>query len=78
MNWNLLLPSQVSFLERTTGETLSITSATAASEATNKGINLDSAKSLSEALELTTKPEQDLDLAVAALARSREFLKRHS
>jgi hypothetical protein len=78
MNWNLLLPSQVSFLERTTGETLSITSATAASEATNKGINLDSAKSLSEALELITKPEQDLDLAVAALARSREFLKRHS
>jgi hypothetical protein len=78
VSWNDLGTSQVSFLERATGDTLSITSATAASEASNKQVNLDSAKSLSEALELIAKPEQDLDLAVAALARSREFLKRHS
>ena len=78
ISWNDLGTSQVSFLERATGDTLSITSATAASEASNKRINLDSAKSLSEALELIAKPEQDLDLAVAALARSREFLKRNS
>jgi hypothetical protein len=76
MNWNLLLPSQVSFLERTTGDTLSINSAKVASEATNKGINLDSANSLSEAYELIAKPEQDLDLAAATLARARELTQR--
>jgi hypothetical protein len=78
MSWNNLGISQVNFLERTTGDTLAINSATAASEATTKRINLDSAKSLSEALELIAKPEQDLDLAVAALARSRALLKRQS
>ena len=74
-DWHNLRSSQISFLEKTTGDTLSITSAKVASEATNKGIDLDSATNLQEALDLIAKPEQDLDLAVAALARSREFLK---
>jgi hypothetical protein len=76
VSWETLGSSQVNYLERTTGDTLSISAAKAATEATNKGINLDSAKSLSQALELIAKPEQDLDLAVATLARARELTQR--
>lgn len=76
VSWETLGSSQVNYLERTTGDILSISAAKAATEATNKGINLDSAKSLSQALELIAKPEQDLDLAVATLARARELTQR--
>jgi hypothetical protein len=75
-SWENLGSSQVNFLERTTGDTLSISAAKAATEATTKDINLDTAKSLSQALELIAKPEQDLDLAVATLARARELTQR--
>lgn len=76
MSWTDLGSSQTNFLERIATATLSITAAQVASKATTKGINLDSAKSLTGALELIDKPEQDLDLAVAALASSRELTKR--
>jgi hypothetical protein len=78
VDWHSLRSSQVNFLERTTGDTLSITSATTASEATKKGIDLDGANSLQEALDLIAKPQQDLDLAVATLARARALTKRLS
>ena len=77
-NWDSLRSSQVNFLERTTRDTLAINYAAAASEATKKGIDLDSANSLQEALDLIAKPEQDLDLAVATLARARALTKRLS
>ena len=76
MSWETLGSSQINFLERTVKDTLSIDSAKAATEATTKDINLDTAKSLTQALELIAKPEQDLDLAVATLARTRALIQK--
>jgi hypothetical protein len=78
ISWTELGTSQTNFLERITGATLSLTAAHQASKATIRGIDLDTAKSSLEASEIISNPETNLDLAVAALARSREFLKRQS
>jgi hypothetical protein len=75
-SWENLGSNQINFLERITTDKLSINAAKAATEATAKDINLDTAKSLTQALELIAKPEQDLDLAVATLARARELTQR--
>jgi hypothetical protein len=76
ISWTELGTSQTNFLERITGATLSLTAAHQASKATIRGIDLDTAKSSLEASEIISNPETNLDLAVAALARSRELLKK--
>jgi hypothetical protein len=78
ISWTELGVSQTNFLERITGATLSLTAANLASKAASRGIDLDTAKSATQANELITDPEKNLDLAVAALARSRALTQRLS